>query len=84
LQEADAEDVTQTVLLEVARQMNTFVYDPAGSFRTWLKTIAPRAGIKLIEARRLPVGASGHRGTAAARRRGGGPPGGRVAALVDP
>lgn len=39
LQEADAEDVTQTVLLEVARQMNMFEYDPAGSFRAWLKPL---------------------------------------------
>lgn len=66
LQEADAEDVTQTVLLEVARQMSTFVYDPAGSFRAWLKTIAHRAWIKLVEARQRPGVGSGDSATAAA------------------
>jgi RNA polymerase sigma-70 factor (ECF subfamily) len=39
LQDADARDVTQMVLLKLARKMSTFVYDPAGSFRNWLKTV---------------------------------------------
>jgi RNA polymerase sigma factor (sigma-70 family) len=39
LQDADAEDVTQNVLVEIARQMGKFQYDPARSFRAWLKTI---------------------------------------------
>lgn len=58
-QEADAEDVTQTVLLELARQMRDFEYDPAGSFRGWLRTIAYRAWGKLLEARRRPGGGTG-------------------------
>ena len=40
LQRADAEDVTQDVLLDVAQKMQTFRYDPARSFRAWLKTLA--------------------------------------------
>jgi RNA polymerase sigma-70 factor (ECF subfamily) len=43
LQEADAEDVTQTVLLKLAEKMQAFVYDPDRSFRAWLKTVARNA-----------------------------------------
>ena len=35
LQEADAEDVTQNVLIELARQMAKFEYRTSGSFRGW-------------------------------------------------
>lgn len=54
LQPADAQDVTQQVLLELARQMAGFRYDPQGSFRGWLKTVAYRAWCKFVEARRRP------------------------------
>lgn len=40
LQEADSEDVTQTVLLKLADKMKTFDYDETRSFRAWLKTVA--------------------------------------------
>jgi RNA polymerase sigma factor (sigma-70 family) len=40
LQEADSEDVTQTVLLKLADKMKTFDYDATRSFRAWLKTVA--------------------------------------------
>jgi RNA polymerase sigma factor (sigma-70 family) len=40
LQEADAQDVTQAVLARLAAKMNSFRYDPAGSFRAYLKTLA--------------------------------------------
>lgn len=43
LQIADAEDVTQTVLTDLARQMTHFEYDAQGCFRSWLKTLAYRA-----------------------------------------
>ncbi len=43
LQEADAQDVAQNVLLRLSRQFETFRYDPTGSFRAWLKTVAYRA-----------------------------------------
>ena len=52
LQEADAQDVTQNVLLELARQMRSFVYDNAGSFRGWLKTVAYRAWCDFLEVRK--------------------------------
>lgn len=54
LQETDALDVTQNILLELARQMAGFRYDPAGSFRGWLKTVAYRAWCRFLEARRRP------------------------------
>jgi RNA polymerase sigma-70 factor (ECF subfamily) len=51
LQEADAQDVTQNVLLELARQMSAFEYRATGSFRAWLKTIAYRAWCDFLSAR---------------------------------
>ncbi|MFO0881297.1 MAG: sigma-70 family RNA polymerase sigma factor [Gemmataceae bacterium] len=64
LQPADAQDVTQQVLLELARQMAAFRYDPSGSFRAWLKTVSYRAWCKFIEARRRPGLGSGDTATA--------------------
>lgn len=52
LQSNDSEDVTQNVLLQVSRQMNRFEYDPGGSFRGWLKTVAYRAWVDFLEQRR--------------------------------
>ncbi len=43
LQEADAEDVTQSVLLKLANKLAYFSYDPSKSFRAWLKTITRHA-----------------------------------------
>lgn len=43
LQEADAQDVTQDVLLRLAGRMQHFRYDPARSFRAWLKTVTRHA-----------------------------------------
>jgi RNA polymerase sigma-70 factor (ECF subfamily) len=43
LQDADAHDVTQTVLLKLARRMQTFEYDPRQSFRAWLGTVTRNA-----------------------------------------
>jgi RNA polymerase sigma factor (sigma-70 family) len=59
LQDADAEDVTQNVLLMVSRQMRTFRYDPARSFRAWLKTIARRAWSDWVAAERRRTAGSG-------------------------
>jgi RNA polymerase sigma-70 factor (ECF subfamily) len=40
LQDADAADVTQDVLAQVARSIQAFEYDPArGRFRDWLRTV---------------------------------------------
>jgi RNA polymerase sigma-70 factor (ECF subfamily) len=52
LQEADAEDVTQQVLIKLARQMRTFAYDPARSFRGWLKTVVHNAWRDFLDSRR--------------------------------
>jgi RNA polymerase sigma-70 factor (ECF subfamily) len=43
LSEADAEDVTQNVLLKLTEKMQTFDYDPARSFRAWLKAVTRNA-----------------------------------------
>ena len=51
LQEADAEDVTQIVLLKLADKMKTFAYDPSKSFRGWLKTVAHNAWVDFQESR---------------------------------
>ena len=44
IQEADAEDVTQGLLVKIPTKMRTFSYDPkVGSFRAWLKTVVKHA-----------------------------------------
>src|SRR6476620_714017 len=43
LQEADAQDVAQDVLVRLAAKMRGFDYDPSRSFRAWLKTLARHA-----------------------------------------
>jgi RNA polymerase sigma-70 factor (ECF subfamily) len=65
LQPADAQDVTQDILLELARQMGNFRYDPAGSFRAWLKTVAYRTWCKFLDRRRQPGVGSGDSAVAA-------------------
>src|SRR5215475_11496667 len=59
LQEADAEDLTQDVLLKLAEKMQTFVYDPAKSFRAWLKTVTRHAWSDSWSGRKAAVGAGG-------------------------
>jgi RNA polymerase sigma-70 factor (ECF subfamily) len=39
LQDADAQDVTQMVLLKLVRDLPGFAYDPSRSFRGWLRTL---------------------------------------------
>jgi RNA polymerase sigma-70 factor (ECF subfamily) len=58
LQEADAQDLTQEVLLKLSRRMHTFQYDPAKSFRAYLKTLARYAWCDLLAEREKP-GAGG-------------------------
>ena len=43
LQDADAKDVTQQVLLTLPAKMARFRYNPDGSFRAWLHTLAHHA-----------------------------------------
>jgi RNA polymerase sigma-70 factor (ECF subfamily) len=52
LQAADAEDVTQIVLLKLAVRMKEFVYDPSQSFRAWLKKVAYHAWLDFLDGRR--------------------------------
>jgi RNA polymerase sigma factor (sigma-70 family) len=52
LQESDAEDVTQDVLLKLNGLMARFVYDPSGSFRAWLKTLTHHAWRDLVDEHR--------------------------------
>src|SRR6516165_1932191 len=52
LQEADAEDVTQDILLKLARKLRDFAYDPSGSFRSWLKTVAHHAWRDFVDGQR--------------------------------
>jgi RNA polymerase sigma-70 factor (ECF subfamily) len=59
LQEADAQDVTQAVLVRLAAKMRTFVYDPAGSFRGWLKTLTRHAWSDFVADRQRAVTGSG-------------------------
>jgi RNA polymerase sigma-70 factor (ECF subfamily) len=60
LQEADAQDVTQIVLVKLAEKMQTFQYDPARSFRAYLKTLTNYALCDFLEGRKRPgVGAGG-------------------------
>jgi RNA polymerase sigma-70 factor (ECF subfamily) len=59
LQDADADDVCQEILVEVARKMRTFTYDPSRSFRAWLKTLAHGAWCDWLERRSRQVQGSG-------------------------
>src|SRR5262249_48843013 len=56
LQEADAQDVTQDVLARLAVRMRKFAYDPALSFRGWLRTLTKNAWHDCMADRRRTVG----------------------------
>jgi RNA polymerase sigma-70 factor (ECF subfamily) len=43
LQDADAEDLTQEILMKLLQKLRGFAYDPSRSFRCWLKTVAHHA-----------------------------------------
>lgn len=59
LQESDAQDVTQDVLVRLAEKMRGFAYDPSRSFRAWLKTVTRHALSDFCDARgRAPAGGS--------------------------
>jgi RNA polymerase sigma-70 factor (ECF subfamily) len=55
LQDADAQDVCQAVLLRLAVRLRTFEYDPGRQFRRWLWTVARHAWADL-HADRDPAG----------------------------
>jgi RNA polymerase sigma-70 factor (ECF subfamily) len=60
LQDADAKDVSQMVLLRLASRMRGFDYDPARSFRSWLKTVCRNACSDLAATRARQIGSGGH------------------------
>jgi RNA polymerase sigma-70 factor (ECF subfamily) len=61
LQEADAQDVTQSVLLRMATRISSFEVDPSRRFRAWLKTITHHAWVDLVTDRKKPVGSGDSR-----------------------
>src|SRR5262249_15846128 len=62
LQEADAQDVTQPVLLQLASKLQTFSYDPSQRFRAWLKTLTQHAWSDFLAAWRPAARGSGDSG----------------------
>jgi len=61
LQDADAEDVTQDILMKLAQKLRAFVYDPSRSFRGWLKTLVHHAWRDFVDSPRRSRPASGGR-----------------------
>jgi RNA polymerase sigma-70 factor (ECF subfamily) len=58
LQDTDAQDVTQQVLLQLATKLPAFSYDPSRSFRAWLRTLTHHAWADFLSGRAGP--ATGH------------------------
>jgi RNA polymerase sigma factor (sigma-70 family) len=62
LQESDARDVTQDVLLKLHGVLAKFAYDPSRSFRGWLKTLTHHAWRDLVDERkRVGIGSGDSR-----------------------
>jgi RNA polymerase sigma-70 factor (ECF subfamily) len=59
LQPADAQDVTQNVLVALVKQLGSFEYRPSGRFRSWLKTVAYRAWCAFQEERQRSAPGTG-------------------------
>src|SRR5712691_4615187 len=59
LQDADAEDVTQNILVKLSQNLRAFAYDPSLSFRGWLKTVAHHAWRDFEDSRRRGHAAAG-------------------------
>jgi len=55
LQQADAEDMTQTILAKLLGVMRSFAYDPSQSFRGWLKTMTDNAWRDLMRGSRRDI-----------------------------
>src|SRR4051794_34890005 len=51
VQDADAQDVTQAVLVRLAQRMPTFAYDHTRSFRGWLRTLTQHALADFLKSR---------------------------------
>jgi RNA polymerase sigma factor (sigma-70 family) len=59
LQESDARDVTQDVLLKLHGLLAKFAYDPSRSFRGWLKTLTRHAWRDVVTERKRNTIGSG-------------------------
>jgi RNA polymerase sigma factor (sigma-70 family) len=56
LQDSDADDVAQDVLVKLFAALRKFQYDPSRSFRAWLKTVTQHVWLDFVAAgRRHPV-----------------------------
>jgi RNA polymerase sigma-70 factor (ECF subfamily) len=62
VQPADAEDITQTVLVRLATKLRGFVYDPSRSFRGWLKTLTRHAWSDFVADQKRAVTGGGGTG----------------------
>ena len=51
LQDTDAQDVTQLVLVKLATKLPAFTYDPDKSFRAWLRTLTYHAWADFLSER---------------------------------
>jgi RNA polymerase sigma-70 factor (ECF subfamily) len=56
LQDSDADDVAQDVLVKLFAALRKFRYDPSRSFRAWLKTVTQHAWSDFVAARRRDPG----------------------------
>lgn len=61
LQDADADDVAQMVMVRLAARLRDFEYDPARSFRAWLRTLCHHAWSDLVAARKNVQGSGDSR-----------------------
>jgi RNA polymerase sigma factor (sigma-70 family) len=59
LPETEAEEVTQVVLVRLVEKLRSFDYDPARSFRAYLKTLTHYAWLDFLAGRRRPDVGSG-------------------------
>ncbi len=62
LQESDARDVTQDVLLKLHGSLSRFAYGPSQSFRGWLRTLTHHAWRDLVDERKRKGSGSGDTG----------------------
>jgi RNA polymerase sigma-70 factor (ECF subfamily) len=56
LQDSDARDVTQQVMLKLAVHLPSFSYDPKKSFRAWLRTLSYHAWVDFLSDHRTKTG----------------------------
>jgi RNA polymerase sigma-70 factor (ECF subfamily) len=61
VQDADAHDVAQMVLVRMAARIRDFEYDPSRSFRAWLMTLSQHAWSDLVAARKKQIGSGDSR-----------------------